>query len=68
MGPPGDDRPEDDPSTWIVPPLGRVGEAADVAEAALFLCSPRATFINGVALLVDGGMRAGMRTDSPPGP
>ncbi len=68
MGPPGDDRPEDDPSTWIVPPLGRVGEAADVAEAAVFLCSPRASFINGVALLVDGGMRAGMRTDSPPAP
>jgi NAD(P)-dependent dehydrogenase (short-subunit alcohol dehydrogenase family) len=68
MGPPGEDRPEDDPATWIVPPLGRVGEALDVAEAALFLCSDRASFINGVALRIDGGMRAGMRTDRPPGP
>jgi NAD(P)-dependent dehydrogenase (short-subunit alcohol dehydrogenase family) len=51
-----------------VPPLGRVGEAIDVAEAAVYLCSARASFINGVALLVDGGMRAGMRTDRPPGP
>jgi NAD(P)-dependent dehydrogenase (short-subunit alcohol dehydrogenase family) len=68
MGPPGDERPEDDPATWIVPPLGRVGQPLDVAEAAVFLCSARASFINGVALLVDGGMRAGMRTDRPPSP
>ena len=68
MGPPGEDRPEDDPATWIVPPIGRIGRASDVAEAAVFLSSARASFINGVALLIDGGMRAGMRTDGPPGP
>jgi NAD(P)-dependent dehydrogenase (short-subunit alcohol dehydrogenase family) len=68
MGPPGEDRPEDDPATWLVPPLGRVGEAIDVAEAAVFLCSERASFVNGVALLVDGGMRAGMRTAGEPAP
>jgi NAD(P)-dependent dehydrogenase (short-subunit alcohol dehydrogenase family) len=68
MGPPGEDRAEDDPATWIVPPIGRVGEAIDVADAAVFLCSERAAFINGVALLVDGGMRAGMRTAREPGP
>jgi NAD(P)-dependent dehydrogenase (short-subunit alcohol dehydrogenase family) len=68
MGPPGEDRPEDDPTTWIRPPIGRIGEAMDVADAAVFLCSDRASFINGVALLVDGGMRAGMRTGRDPGP
>jgi len=68
MGPPGEDRPEDDPATWIQPPLGRIGEAMDVADAAVFLCSDRASFVNGVALLVDGGMRAGMRTGRDPGP
>jgi NAD(P)-dependent dehydrogenase (short-subunit alcohol dehydrogenase family) len=68
MGPPGLDRAEDDPGTWMVPPIGRVGEALDVADAAVFLCSARASFINGVALLVDGGMRAGMRTARDPGP
>jgi NAD(P)-dependent dehydrogenase (short-subunit alcohol dehydrogenase family) len=68
MGPPGEDRPEDDPATWIQPPLGRIGEAMDVADAAVFLCSDRAGFVNGVALLVDGGMRAGMRTGRDPGP
>jgi NAD(P)-dependent dehydrogenase (short-subunit alcohol dehydrogenase family) len=68
MGRPGEDRPEDDPATWIQPPLGRIGEAMDVADAAVFLCSDRAGFVNGVALLVDGGMRAGMRTGRDPGP
>jgi NAD(P)-dependent dehydrogenase (short-subunit alcohol dehydrogenase family) len=68
MGPPGSDRAEDDPASWPAPPLGRIGEAIDVADAALFLCSSRASFVNGVALLVDGGMRAGMRTDRDPGP
>src|SRR6476646_6152525 len=68
MGPPGEDRPEDDPATWIQPPLGRIGEAMDVADAAVFLCSDRASFVNGVALLVDGGLRAGLRTGRDPGP
>jgi len=68
MGPPGEDRPEDDPATWILPPIGRIGAAMDVADAAVFLCSERASFVNGVALLVDGGMRAGMRTGRDPGP
>lgn len=61
MGPPGDhERPEaDDPANWPVPPIGRVGRAGDVAEAAVYLASDRASFVNGVVLLVDGGMRAG---------
>lgn len=67
MGPPGEDRPEDDPGTWLLPPIGRVGEALDVADAAVFLSSGRASFVNGVALLVDGGMRAGIRTAGYPG-
>ena len=66
MGPPGDpDRPEDDPSTWSLPPIGRIGRASDVADAALYLASDRAAFVNGVALLVDGGMRAGLNTATP---
>jgi len=38
-------------------PLGKMGTAWDVAEAALFLASPQAAFITGVALTVDGGQR-----------
>ncbi|MGE0607619.1 MAG: SDR family NAD(P)-dependent oxidoreductase [Pirellulales bacterium] len=36
-------------------PLGRWGRPADVAGAALFLCSPAAAFITGAILPVDGG-------------
>lgn len=36
-------------------PLGRPGEAAEAAEAALFLASPAASFITGTILTVDGG-------------
>lgn len=37
-------------------PLGRLGSAADVADAVLFLLSPAARFISGANLVVDGGM------------
>ena len=40
-------------------PMGRLAEPCEVAEAALWLCSDRASFINGVALPVDGGFTAG---------
>jgi len=36
-------------------PMKRMGEAAEVARAVLFLASPEASFITGVDLFVDGG-------------
>ena len=39
-------------------PLGRLATAMDVANAALFLASDEAAFINGVAFPVDGGATA----------
>ena len=39
-------------------PLGRLATAADVANAAVFLASDEASFINGVAFPVDGGVTA----------
>jgi NAD(P)-dependent dehydrogenase (short-subunit alcohol dehydrogenase family) len=44
---------------WIVPPIGRIGQASDVAAAAVFFASDEAEFITGTSLLVDGGMTAG---------
>jgi NAD(P)-dependent dehydrogenase (short-subunit alcohol dehydrogenase family) len=40
-------------------PLGRMGTAWDIANAALFLASDEAAFITGVMLAVDGGHTAG---------
>ena len=37
-------------------PLGRVGEPADIARAAVFLASDEAAWITGVNLPVDGGI------------
>jgi 3-oxoacyl-[acyl-carrier protein] reductase len=37
-------------------PLGRLGEAADVARAVLFLVDPANTYITGQVLVVDGGL------------
>lgn len=39
-------------------PMGRVGEAEEMAGAVLFLCSSRATFMTGQSLTVDGGLTA----------
>lgn len=36
-------------------PLGRFGEPAEVAEAAVFLASDRASYVTGQTLFVDGG-------------
>lgn len=36
-------------------PLRRLGTIEELAEAALFLCSPAATYITGTTLTVDGG-------------
>ena len=37
-------------------PLGRLAAIDDVANAVVFLCSGAASFINGVTLVVDGGL------------
>jgi cyclopentanol dehydrogenase len=39
-------------------PLGRMASMQDIAEAALYLASDAGSFINGIALPVDGGVTA----------
>lgn len=36
-------------------PIGRLGEAREIADSVLWLCSPGASFVIGHALAVDGG-------------
>jgi NAD(P)-dependent dehydrogenase (short-subunit alcohol dehydrogenase family) len=39
-------------------PVGRFGEAKEIAQAALFLASDESSFVTGVDFLVDGGITA----------
>lgn len=50
--------------TSMVIPMGRIGEADDIAFATLFLASDEAKYITGVALPVDGGRTAGVAETS----
>lgn len=36
-------------------PVGRIGRAEELADVVTFLCSPRASFVNGAVIRVDGG-------------
>jgi len=44
------------PSANSTVPLGRYGTPEDIAQAALFLCSPASNWITGTSLDVSGGM------------
>src|SRR5580765_6286287 len=38
-------------------PLGRIAEVEEVADLVVYLCSPRAHFVNGTMIEVDGGQQ-----------
>ena len=47
--------------------LGRTARAEEIAAVAAFLCSPAASFVTGVDILVDGGSMAGFVPPRPAG-
>lgn len=48
-------------------PLIRGGQPGEIAQAALFLASEEASYVNGQALAVDGGLSSSHPTSRPPG-
>ncbi|MGF1669905.1 MAG: SDR family oxidoreductase, partial [Balneolaceae bacterium] len=47
-------------------PMGRFGQAKEVARAALFLASDDSSYVTGTELLVDGGITAAYVTPNHP--
>src|SRR5277367_3279753 len=45
-------------------PIGRFGRPAEIAEAVLWMCSDRASFMTGQSLVLDGGFLAGPNSPS----
>ena len=52
----------DDPAAYerrrVHLPMGRLAQAREIAQAALFLASDEASYVNGATFLVDGGLSA----------
>ena len=45
-------------------PVGRLGRPAEIAEAVVWMCSDRASFMTGQSLVLDGGFLAGPNSPS----
>lgn len=51
------------PRLHIMQTVGRAGRPADIANAALFLCTEQSSFIAGAVLTIDGGLTIGTHID-----
>ena len=45
-------------------PIGRFGKTTEIAEAVVWMCSERASFMTGQSLVLDGGFLAGQNSPS----
>ena len=43
-------------------PIKRMAEAQEVGDAAVWLCGPQSTYINGVSMMMDAGALLSVRT------
>lgn len=54
--------PEYEEMIQKVVPLGRIAEPEEVSDLAVFLCSPKASYITGQGYIIDGGVTLSVRT------
>src|SRR5262245_56355870 len=54
-----DTDPEASKRTAAMHPIGRVGKPMEIAEAVLWLCSGKSSFVTGDSIVLDGGLLAG---------
>ncbi len=53
--------PADASEKWLNPPLGRIGEASEVADLILFFSSDRTAYVQGENIVIDGGFLGSCR-------
>jgi 3-oxoacyl-[acyl-carrier protein] reductase len=56
IGPKLSDNPQHRAIINEIVPLGRAGNARDIAQAVVFLCSTQSSYITGQVLTIDGGL------------
>jgi NAD(P)-dependent dehydrogenase (short-subunit alcohol dehydrogenase family) len=64
-------RPPEEVQAWIdATPMGRAGSLLEISYAVLFLASDESSFITGIDLAVDGGIKLGLQcpVSAPSGP